>query len=225
MTPFTTFIETLRRNGVCSIGLEFHPPQTVIADEKNDTTFHHFGTSIELPGVKFVKIDFFEPQTKASESRTPDDDIRRHAPLSDTPPVPPKPVPEQPKDEPTKAEPLKPSVRPEAEKAKTEPEPEPEKPKKSGKAKPESKPEPKPENKSEAEFTKSAPLPSKPANVYDVFVETVEQDDGTKSELKRSLIGQMTLDDMLRVNNDFQLGLDTDVATEALRAELLTCFA
>lgn len=63
-----------------------------------------------------------------------------------------------------------------------------------------------------------------PADVYERFVETIEHDDGTKTDLKRELIGQMSLDDMLRVNAGFCLGLDTDVATEALRSELLQCF-
>lgn len=231
MTSFTEFVETLRRNSVSSIGIEFHPPQTVVAGE-NDTVLQFFGKSIELPGIKACMINFFPPQTSGEPTpagkKTPQEPIA--APM---PPVVPAP-----------AVPVRTTSQP----AKTEKQPEPENRDEAVKptvpekhAEPEKKAEsaaaaetPKRESKkAKAEAVAAAPehrpepqaaaLP-KPADVYDVFVETVEQDDGTKSDVKRALIGRMTLDDMLRVNAGFQLGLDTDVATEALRAELLTCF-
>ena len=239
MISFTEFIETLRHNDVSSIGLEFHPPAAYAPEkEASDIAACIFGKSIALAGVKFVKVDFFPPQQKPAPALDGGKKTLPQEPIVSIPAA--AAAPAQPAAEPAKPEPELAAAAP----VKTQ---EPEKPVQTEKRSPvePEKPKPDPEKaaeaakpkreskKAKAEAAAAAPEPRseqqaaalpKPADVYDVFVETVEQDDGTKSDVKRALIGRMTLDDMLRVNAGFQLGLDTDVATEALRAELLTCF-
>jgi len=68
----------------------------------------------------------------------------------------------------------------------------------------------KPKPKAEAAPAK---VDAEPRPAYDLFVELVERDDGG-SETKTSLaetLRRMTRDDLLRVNNSFRLGVDTDV--------------
>ena len=71
----------------------------------------------------------------------------------------------------------------------------------------------------------SAAAAVKPEDVYATFVQAVTHDDGAVDQLARqALINQMKLDDLLRLNNDFSLGINTDQSTEALRKELADCF-
>lgn len=78
-----------------------------------------------------------------------------------------------------------------------------------------------------AEPAKPAPAPvaaaSKPP--YEAFCDLISSDDGNvKAEERMDLLGRMGLDDLLRVNNDFQLGLDTDKPVEDVRADIIECF-
>ncbi len=61
---------------------------------------------------------------------------------------------------------------------------------------------------------------------YDMFWAVNEEDDGgdQASEQRRTLIGVMTRDDIIRINNDCELGIDTDQPLEQLRNELAACF-
>jgi len=61
---------------------------------------------------------------------------------------------------------------------------------------------------------------------YDMFWAVNEEDDGgdQASEQRRTLIGLMTLDDIIRINNDCELGIDTDQPLDRLRNELASCF-
>lgn len=61
---------------------------------------------------------------------------------------------------------------------------------------------------------------------YEDFVEMVENDDGsheTTNEITSYLISA-TLDVLLRINNEFSLGIDTDKPLDELRNEILSCF-
>ena len=230
MISFTEFIETMRRNDVSSIALEFHPP-TAYAPEKegSDVELTVYGGSVALPGVKFCRVEFFPPQQKPE----PQDPEKKPVPAAADPAPQPEPVRPvaggtaegNPKGVASADALPQPAAEAKPVEAAKKPEPEPEKrAEEPAKPKRESK-----KAKAAAETPKpqpaepQPPLPP-PAGVYDVFVETIEQDDGTKTEVKRMLISKMTLDDMLRVNASFQLGLDTDVATEALRNEITSCF-
>jgi hypothetical protein len=53
-----------------------------------------------------------------------------------------------------------------------------------------------------------------------------EEDDGgdQAGEQRRSLIGLMARDDIIRINNDCELGIDTDQPLDRLRNELANCF-
>ena len=77
------------------------------------------------------------------------------------------------------------------------------------------------ENKEQKETT---PLSTK--SPYDRFWAINEEDDGgdQAGEQRRALIGLMTRDDILRINNDCELGIDTDQSLDQLRAELAACF-
>jgi len=64
-----------------------------------------------------------------------------------------------------------------------------------------------------------------PKNVYETFCDLVSKDNGSVTKEQRlELIAKMGLDDLLRVNNDFQLGLETDKPTEDIRADVAECF-
>ena len=60
-------------------------------------------------------------------------------------------------------------------------------------------------------------------NVYDAFVASTEKDGGSGPD--RDLIARMGLDDLLRLNNDFCLGLDTDVPENDLRKAAVESFS
>lgn len=70
----------------------------------------------------------------------------------------------------------------------------------------------------------TAPVSAK--SPYDMFWAVNEEDDGgdQASEQRRTLIGLMTLDDIIRINNDCELGIDTDQPLDQLRNELAACF-
>ena len=61
---------------------------------------------------------------------------------------------------------------------------------------------------------------------YDKFWAINEEDDGGMElgEQRRSLIGLMARDDIIRINNDCELGIDTDQPLDRLRNELAACF-
>lgn len=63
-------------------------------------------------------------------------------------------------------------------------------------------------------------------SAYDQFWAINEEDDGgaEQGEQRRALIGRMTQDEIIRINNDCELGIDTDQPLEKLRNELATCF-
>ena len=62
-------------------------------------------------------------------------------------------------------------------------------------------------------------------NLYDAFCDMISSDDGTVTvEERLAKLDLMGLDDLLRVNNDFQLGLDTDKPIADLRADVIECF-
>lgn len=70
----------------------------------------------------------------------------------------------------------------------------------------------------------TAPVSAK--SPYDKFWAINEEDDGSVDlgEQRRTLIGVMTPDDISRINNDCELGIDTDQPLEQLRNELAACF-
>lgn len=70
----------------------------------------------------------------------------------------------------------------------------------------------------------TTPVSNKSA--YDQFWVINEEDDGgdQASEQRRALIGVMTRDDIIRINNDCELGIDTDQPLGQLREELAACF-
>lgn len=61
---------------------------------------------------------------------------------------------------------------------------------------------------------------------YDKFWAINEEDDGgvEQGEQRRALIGVMTRDDIIRINNDCELGINTDQPLGQLREELAACF-
>lgn len=60
---------------------------------------------------------------------------------------------------------------------------------------------------------------------YEAFCDMISADDGkVTAEERVALINLMGLDDLLRVNNDFQLGLDTDKPVDDVRADVIECF-
>lgn len=120
-------------------------------------------------------------------------------------------------DPPVKATPA-PVVEPKPVEPKPTPMPEPEKPT-----------EPAVENKTLPEPIKKivsdtvAKTAGKP--VYEAFCDLISADDGKVTpEERTALIDKMGLDDLLRVNNDFQLGLDTDKPVDDVRADVAECF-
>ena len=242
MFDFEKMVTSMRGNGVRRLELVFFDSCGKIKPNENERKAQvaALGNCLCIDGLNSVVVEFFPPQPPPPGMLI---DLK--------PPSPPIP-PLQPTTEPEKhddrvdalsyaAEAAKPAAeeaavkdtapepkdlpKPQGPEKKAEPVAEPEKPAEAA-AKPKRE---RKERKPGAETETKAPeqpaaAMAKPDKVYDVFVETVEQDDGTKADVKRGLIAQMTLDDMLRVNATFCLGLDTDVATEALRAELTTCF-
>ena len=60
---------------------------------------------------------------------------------------------------------------------------------------------------------------------YDEFLSLVEKDDGSNLAGKLAPIAErLSLDELLRINNEFGLGLDTDKPTEKIRADLIECW-
>jgi outer membrane biosynthesis protein TonB len=90
--------------------------------------------------------------------------------------------------------------------------------------KPVPKPAPKPTSKSVVTLDKAAPTAK--VDQYSRFVWLVENDDGSDEQAaeRGAILGKLSLTDLLRINNDFGLGLDTDKPTEEVRAEIVSCF-
>ena len=80
--------------------------------------------------------------------------------------------------------------------------------------------------KANAETTGSIAVENiNPKKLYDTLCAKITTDDGTFTvEERTGLIGRMGLDDLLRINNDFSLGLDTDKAVEDVREDVKNCF-
>ena len=221
MFDFEKMMASMRGNGVRRLELVFFDRCGEIKPNENERKAQvaALGNCLCIDGLISVVVEFFQPQpTPEPEKHDDRADALSYAAEAA------KPAAEEAAVKDTAPEP-KDLPKPQGPEKKAEPVAEPEKPAEAA-AKPKRE---RKERKPGAETETKAPeqpaaAMAKPDKVYDVFVETVEQDDGTKADVKRGLIAQMTLDDMLRVNATFCLGLDTDVATEALRAELTTCF-
>jgi hypothetical protein len=90
--------------------------------------------------------------------------------------------------------------------------------------------QPKVEPKMEKKAESVSPVPASIAGIpqkelYAAFCKVVENDDGTVTKADRdAMILRMRRDDLLRLNNDFQLGLDTDKPDDAIANEALSCF-
>jgi outer membrane biosynthesis protein TonB len=86
------------------------------------------------------------------------------------------------------------------------------------------KPAPKPTSKPVVTLDKAAPTAK--VDQYSRFVWLVENDDGSDEQAaeRGAILGKLSLTDLLRINNDFGLGLDTDKPTEEVRAEIVSCF-
>lgn len=62
-------------------------------------------------------------------------------------------------------------------------------------------------------------------NAYDEFLSLVEKDNGSDlAEKLAPIVERLSLDELLRINNEFGLGLDTDKPTEKIRADLIECW-
>lgn len=74
--------------------------------------------------------------------------------------------------------------------------------------------------------------PSEPVDVvegfttdYDGFCLAVEKDDGgDMEETLTTIANRLSLDDILQINNDYGIGLDTDQSLDALRTEIVGSF-
>ena len=95
---------------------------------------------------------------------------------------------------------------------------------------PENKPVKKTTSTEKAKIVKDEPPKETPPvsakSPYDMFWAVNEEDDGgdQASEQRRTLIGVMTRDDIIRINNDCELGIDIDQPLDQLRNELAACF-
>lgn len=172
-----------------------------------NSQFESFVETLRCMGVKTLTIEF--QQTTAFAS----------APFSDTPS----------KKTNEKEETAQPAAQPDAE------------PKKADQdifethGQPENKPVKKTTSTDKAKLVKDEPpkevppketAPVSAKSPYDMFWAVNEEDDGgdQASEQRRTLIGLMTLDDIIRINNDCELGIDTDQPLDQLRNELAACF-
>lgn len=82
------------------------------------------------------------------------------------------------------------------------------------------------EKKADPEPVKKAASETHAKPPYEVFCDMISSDDGkVTAEERVALINLMGLDDLLRVNNDFLLGLDTDKPVDAIRADVIECFS
>ena len=59
--------------------------------------------------------------------------------------------------------------------------------------------------------------------LFDAFVDALAKDDGGELDVA-FFIGEMTLSDLIRVNNEYTLGIDTDVPQNDLRKAIIECF-
>lgn len=96
---------------------------------------------------------------------------------------------------------------------------------------PEKKPESAKEEVKEPEAAKKAEKkshkkPPEKKNLYEDFCDLVAKDDGGEGrrEERTEMIRRMGLDDLLRLNNEFQLGLDTDKPEKEIREDAVEAF-
>lgn len=174
-------------------------------------------------GVKSFHIEFAEPKIVApgctciepgrNAATAPEVELPKaaEAPLVQLTKAPEAPKAELPKaPEERKAEPPKAPEAPKAEPPKAEPKKTEAKKEKAKKEPPAEAPKPAP----------AAPL----QDLYETFAQLVEQNDGTKDEEIRAMIAAMGEDNLLRVNNEFRLGLNMDVGLAEKRKIVAQCF-
>lgn len=68
--------------------------------------------------------------------------------------------------------------------------------------------------------------PSANEDVYGKFCEVIDKDDGSEkcAQLRAELISRMKLEDLLRVNNEYAIGVDTDKPVEEIRKAIAEMF-
>jgi len=66
----------------------------------------------------------------------------------------------------------------------------------------------------------------KPVDQFERFVHLVEHDDGSKENAaeRKAIVNKLKLDDLLRINNEFSCGVDTDCKMGELRTTILSLF-
>ncbi len=115
-------------------------------------------------------------------------------------------------------------VKPEVEDAESEPEakPKPEvrtRSRSRTRAESKAKTDKKPDKKNDDEVSEKTAV-----NIYDAFIDVTSKDDGSLDDVTK-YIDAFSLSDLVRVNNEFKLGLDTDVSLDELRSAVLECFS
>lgn len=85
-------------------------------------------------------------------------------------------------------------------------------------------PEQVPEQKKET--VKEEPQKRKPADPYSAFLSAVENDDGTPESVTaiEEAVSALNLDGLLKANNEFGLGLDTDKSIDEIRKDVADCW-
>ena len=213
MNTFEDLIDFLQVKGVKSLHIELVPR------ELTETQEREIEKSARLMTMRSVTVAAEQPKAESPESSV-------IAKLIDQPAVTQVvtgivPVAEEPKaakplpvEEPKADEPAAPVVE-EPKAAKPLPVEEPKK----SRAKKEAAP------KAEKAAAATTPASVPQEKMYEAFCELISSDTGSVTpEQRRALIDKMGLDDLLRVNNDFQLGIDTDRPVEAVREEVRGCF-
>ena len=66
---------------------------------------------------------------------------------------------------------------------------------------------------------------TKPVDQFERFAHLVEHDDGKENAAeKKAIVNKLKLDDLLRINNEFSCGVDTDCKIGELRTTILSLF-
>ena len=67
---------------------------------------------------------------------------------------------------------------------------------------------------------------TKPVDKFEHFAYLVEHDDGSKENAaeRKAIVNNLKLDDLLRINNEFSCGIDTDCKIGALRKTIISLF-
>ena len=78
-----------------------------------------------------------------------------------------------------------------------------------------------------AKPTPQPPEQALPKDLYEAFETATSKDDGSEAAKARklALIDAMGLDDLLRINNDYLLGIDQDQPADKFKSEIKECFA